>query len=203
MAVNSTWALCPPQAGQRSFHHPLVRLPPASVLPASFPVAIVACHVSAGSRCSALSFNKSSYVLEGRWRVQTTITTGTLHQRVIWPSQAHWQTSLWLGAEAECCVSDRGRPGIGDRKRSRLYKGKSLNVQRKELNNKIKWAGKSMISKTLWMTKGNTGRFLVFFVHVHLTSCTVKALHVHTIWLLLLVHPTVYSTTHHSDYGMI
>lgn len=107
MTVSSTWALCPPQAGQRSSHHPLVCLPPASVLPASFPVAIVACHVSAGSRCSALFFNKSSYVLEGRWRVQTTITTGTLHQSVIWLSQAHWQTALWHGAEAECCVSDR------------------------------------------------------------------------------------------------
>ncbi|CAB1418980.1 unnamed protein product [Pleuronectes platessa] len=55
-------------AGQRSSLHPLMRLPPASVLPALFPVAIAACHVSAGSRCSALSFNKSSYVLEGRWR---------------------------------------------------------------------------------------------------------------------------------------
>lgn len=60
-----TWAPCPLQAGQSSSHHPLVCLPPASVLPASFPVAIVACHVSAGPRCSALSFNKSSYVLEG------------------------------------------------------------------------------------------------------------------------------------------
>ena len=63
---SATWALCPLQAGQRSSHHPLVCLPPASVLPASFPVAIMACHVSAGSCCSALSFNKSSYVLWGK-----------------------------------------------------------------------------------------------------------------------------------------
>lgn len=67
IAASSTWALCPPQAGQRSSHHPLVRLPPASVLPlACFPVAIEACHVSAGSCWSALVFNKSSYVCEGR-----------------------------------------------------------------------------------------------------------------------------------------
>lgn len=33
IAAGSTWALCPPPAGQRSSHRPLVRLPPASVLP--------------------------------------------------------------------------------------------------------------------------------------------------------------------------
>lgn len=120
--ARSTWALCPLQAGQRSSHHPLVCFPLASVLPASLPVAIMACHVSAGSRCSALSFNKSSYVLEGRWRVQTTINTGTLHQRVIWLSQAHWQTALWHGAEAKCHVSDgEGRPRFEERKVIHLH----------------------------------------------------------------------------------
>lgn len=118
----STWALCPLQAGQRSSHRPLVCFPLASVLPASLPVAIVACHVSAGSCCSALSFNKSSYVLEGRWRVQTTINTGTLHQRVIWLSQAHWQTALWHGAEAKCHGSDgEGRPRFEERKVIHLH----------------------------------------------------------------------------------
>lgn len=135
ITASSTWALCPPQAGQRRSHHPLVCLPPASVLPASLPVAIVACHVSAGSCCSALSFNKSSYVLEGRWRVQTTITTGTLHQRVIWLSQAHWQTSLWHGAEAECCVSDREESCLWKQQRDSLIGTKTIfkKFLRKEL----------------------------------------------------------------------
>lgn len=144
----STWALCPLQAGQRSSHRPLVCFPLASVLPASLPVAIVACHVSAGSRCSALSFNKSSYVLEGRWRVQTTINTGTLHQRVIWLSQAHSR----LLSDTEQRPSAMAQMGKGgqDLKKGKwfIYTPKKKNLQKVQASREKNWC-----QNKVWMIK--------------------------------------------------
>lgn len=81
------------------------------------------CHRGLPCRCSALVFHKSSYLFGGGgggggvgWRLQTTITTVILHQRVIWLPQALWQTALWHGAEAECCVSDRKEAWLWRRK---------------------------------------------------------------------------------------
>lgn len=69
-------------------HLPKLVLLPFFSSVSPFPVAVKVSHVSAGPRCSAFSFNKSSYVFEARWRLQTTISARTLHQRVIWLSQA-------------------------------------------------------------------------------------------------------------------
>lgn len=162
IAASSTWVLCPPQAGQRSSHHPLVRLPPASVLPlACFPVATEACHVSAGSCWSALVFNKSSYVCEGR--VEGTDNnnhyyspskgylafTGALTDRSLTRSRGQ-VLCLWQ-EKGPTLETGKGFIYKGQKKKKKPFK--SSNIEKEELHNQMEGSGSERNVKSVWITE--------------------------------------------------
>lgn len=102
----------PPQVPEHCLLHTRSRgfpsSPGAAPLLVSCPVATVACPVGAQSP-SSINLHTC---LRG-WRLQTTITAVTLHQRVIWLPQALWQTALWHGAEADAASLTGKRPDVG------------------------------------------------------------------------------------------
>lgn len=96
---------------------------------------------------------------ERRWCAQTTVTTGTLHQRVIWLSQAHWQTALCHGAEAKCHVSDGRRLTLETEKRSIYTDWRKVfkKLKHQEIKGKISKLRKGTRGEKFWKMSWDPG----------------------------------------------